>query len=67
MKGIFKAIVIVLGLLILIPLVRLLIFVVSWAFESLGWCGGVGVDPYMILAIVFIAIFVFFMVKLFSD
>ena len=67
MKGIFKAIIIVIGLLILFPLVRLLISVTSWVFDSLGWSGGAGVDPYMILAIVFIAIFVFFMVKLFSD
>ena len=66
MKGIFKAIIIVLGLLILIPLARLLIAVATWTFGSLGW-SGIGVNPYMVLSFIFIAIFIFFMVYLFND
>ena len=67
MKTIFKAIIIVLVLLILIPLGRLLIFVTSWVFESLEWSGCVSIDPYMILTFVFVAIFIFFIVQLFND
>ena len=65
MKGLFKTILIVFGLLILFPLIRLLIAVVSWSVGSLGLSGGV--DPWFVLTIVLVIIFILLLIKLIND
>ena len=66
-KLLFRAIIVVIMLLLLIPMCRLLWRLVSGVIIIAGICSGGSVDPWGIAAICFTGLFFFFILLIFKD
>lgn len=66
-KFLFKSVIVVLLLLLLIPLFKLLMQLITHVFLDLGICAGGQIDPWAVASFAFIGLFIFFMVLIFKD
>lgn len=66
-KFLFKSVIVVLLLLLLIPLFKLLMQLITHVFVDLGICEGGQIDPWAIASFAFIGLFIFFVVLIFKD
>lgn len=66
-KFLLKSIIVVVLFLLLIPLLKLLMQLVTHVFVELGICVGGQIDPWAIASFAFIGLFIFFVVLIFKD